>query len=191
MNSDLVDSVACGSFWVSVVVLLIGLVFGFDVGSGLNFLVSVSSGKLGEVRNSEFDSRTINSLVCGTVDFGPALNGFGVDSMLLNCLDSVSCVNNGNPDFDFRTTVGSSPVLITLDSRRPNGLDFVNLSSSSSFDSKIGILIGSVICSTVDLMTDLSLLFFVGILFNRLDFVDVSLALDGTRIGILVGSTID
>ena len=94
MNSDLVDSVACGSFWVSVVVLLIGLVFGFDVGSGLNFLVSVSSGKLGEVRNSEFDSRTINSLVCGTVDFGPAFDGFGVDSVLLNCLDSVSCVIN-------------------------------------------------------------------------------------------------
>ena len=67
----------------------------------------------------------------------------------------------------------------------------MNLSSNSSFDSKIGLLIGSLIGSTLDLTMDLSLLFFVGILFNRLDFVDVSLALDGTRIGILVGSTID
>ena len=90
----MVDSVACRSFWVSVVVLLIGLVFGFDVGSGLNFLVSGSSGKLGEVRNPDFDFRMIGSMVCGTVDFGPAFNGFGVDSVLLNCLDSVSCVNN-------------------------------------------------------------------------------------------------
>ena len=79
---------------MSVVVLLIWLVFGFDVGSGLNFLVSVSSGKLGEVRNPDFDFRIIGSLVCETVDFGPALNGFGVDSVLLNCLDSVSCVIN-------------------------------------------------------------------------------------------------
>ena len=82
------------SFWVTVVVLLIGLVFGFDVCSGLSFLVSVSSGKLREVRNPEFDSRMVSSLVCGTADFRPALNGFGFDSVLLNCLDSVSCVNN-------------------------------------------------------------------------------------------------
>ena len=90
----MVDSVSCRSFWLSVVVLLIGLVFGFDIGSGLNFLVSVSSGKLGEVRNPDFDFRMIGSLVCGTVDFGPALNGFDVDFVLLNCLDSVSCVIN-------------------------------------------------------------------------------------------------
>ena len=82
------------SFWISVVVLLIGLVFGFDVRSRLNFLVSVSSRKLGEVRNLDFDFRMIGSFVCGTVDLGPGLNGFGVDSVLLNCLDSVSCVIN-------------------------------------------------------------------------------------------------
>ena len=76
------------------VVLLIGLVFEFIVGSRLNFLVSVSSGKLGEVRNLDFDFRLIGSLVCGTVDFGPALNGFGVDSVLWNFLDSVSCVKS-------------------------------------------------------------------------------------------------
>ena len=60
-----------------------------------------------------------------------------------------------------------------------------------NLSSKIGILIVSLIGSTVDLMMDLSLVGFVGILFNRLDFVDVSLDLDVTRIGILVGSTID
>ena len=60
-----------------------------------------------------------------------------------------------------------------------------------NLSSKIGILIVSLIGSTVDLMMDLSLVGFVGILFNRLDFVDVSLDLDDTRIGILVGSTID
>ena len=65
------------------------------------------------------------------------------------------------------------------------------LSSNLNFDSKISILIASPIGSTVDLMTDLSLLFLVGILFNRLDFVDVSSYSIGTRIGILVGSTID
>ena len=90
----MVDSVACRSFWLSVVVLLIGLVFGFDIGSGLNFLVSVSFGKLGEVRNPDFDFRMIGSLVCGTVDLGPAFNGLDVDFVLLNCLDSVSCVIN-------------------------------------------------------------------------------------------------
>ena len=90
----MVDSIALRSFWVSFVVLLIGLVFGFDVGSGLNFLVSVSSRKLGEVRNPDFDFRMIGSLVCGTMDFGPEFDGFGVDSVLLNCLDSVSCVIN-------------------------------------------------------------------------------------------------
>ena len=55
----MLDSAECGSFWVSVVVLLNGLVFGFDVGSGLNFLVSVNSRKLGEVRNPDFDFRII------------------------------------------------------------------------------------------------------------------------------------
>ena len=62
----------------------------------------------------------------------------------------------------------------------------MDLSSNLNFDSKIGILIASPIGSTVDLMTDLSLLFSVGILFNRLDCTDS----DGTSIGILVGSTI-
>ena len=76
--------------WGSFVVLLIGLVFGFDVvGSGLNFLDSVSSGKF---RN--FDCWMIGSFVCGIVDFGPVLNGFGVVSVLLNFLDSVSCVKS-------------------------------------------------------------------------------------------------
>ena len=67
-----------------------------------------------------------------------------------------------------------------LDFRPPDALDF---------ESKIGILIVRLIGSTVDLMMDLSLVCFVGILFNRLDFADVSLDLDVTRIGILVGST--
>ena len=61
----------------------------------------------------------------------------------------------------------------------------------SSSNLKFGILIVSLIGSTVDLMMDFSLVCFVGILFNRLDFADVSLGLDVTRIGILVGSTID
>ena len=83
------------------------------------------------------------------------------------------------------------PVLKILDSRPPDGLDFVNLGSNLNFESKIGILIVGLIGSTVDLMMDLSLVCFVGILFNRLDFVDISLDLNVTRIGILVGSTID
>ena len=61
----------------------------------------------------------------------------------------------------------------------------------SSSNLKVGILIVSLIGSTVDLTMDFSLVWFDGILFNRLDFVDVSLGLDVTRIGILVGSTID
>ena len=80
--------------WVSIVVLLIGLVFGFDVGSRLNFLDSVSSGKFWSVGNLDFDCWMICSLFCGIVDFGPALNGFGVDSVLMNFLDSVSCVKS-------------------------------------------------------------------------------------------------
>ena len=62
-NSELVASVAGRSFWVSFVVLLIRLVFGFDVGSGLNFLDSFSSGKLWKVRNPDFDCWMIGSLV--------------------------------------------------------------------------------------------------------------------------------
>ena len=80
--------------WVSIVVLLIGLVFGFDVGSGLNFLDSVSSGEFWRVGNLDFDCWMICSLFCGIVDFGLALNGFGVDPVLLNFLDSVSCVKS-------------------------------------------------------------------------------------------------
>ena len=80
--------------WVSIVVLLIGLVFGFVVGSGLNFLDSVSSGKFWTVGNLDFDCWMICSLFCGIVDFGLALNGCGVDFVLLNFLDSVSCVKS-------------------------------------------------------------------------------------------------
>ena len=80
--------------WVSIVVLLIGLVFGFDVGSGLNFLDSVSSGEFWRVGNLDFDCWMICSLFCGIVDFGLALNGFSVDPVLLNFLDSVSCVKS-------------------------------------------------------------------------------------------------
>ena len=89
----MVDSVAGRSFWGSIDALLIGIVFGFDVGSGLNFLVSVSSGKLWQFRHMDLDVRMIGSLICGTVGFGPG-PGFGVDSGLLNRLDSVSCVSN-------------------------------------------------------------------------------------------------
>ena len=70
--------------WVFIVVLLIGLVFGFDVGSRLNFLDSVSSRKFWN-----FDCWMIGCFVCGIVDFGPVLNGFSVVSELLNFLDSV------------------------------------------------------------------------------------------------------
>ena len=59
----------------------------------------------------------------------------------------------------------------------------MDLSSNLDLDTRIG--------STVDLMMDLSLVCFVRILFNGLDFVDVSSDLDGTRIGILVNSTMD
>ena len=90
----MVDSVAGRSFWGSIDALLIGIVFGFDGVSGLNFLVSVSSGKLWQFRHMDLDVRMKGGLICGTVGFGPALNGFGVDSGLLNRLDSVSCVNN-------------------------------------------------------------------------------------------------
>ena len=83
------------------------------------------------------------------------------------------------------TTVGSLPVSRILDPTPPDGLDFVKSNSNL----KVGSLIVSLIGSTVDLMMDFSLVCFVGILFNRLDFV--SLGLDVTRIGILVGSTID
>ena len=76
--------------WVSIVVLLIGLVFG----SGLNFLDSVSSVEFWRVGNLDFDCWMICSLFCGIVDFGLALNGFGVDPVLLNFLDSVSCVKS-------------------------------------------------------------------------------------------------
>ena len=68
--------------------------FGFDVGSGLNFLDSVSSGKFWKFRNLDFDCWMIGSFVGSIVDFGPALNGFGVASVLLNFLDSVSCVKS-------------------------------------------------------------------------------------------------
>ena len=85
------------------------------------------------------------------------------------------------------TTVGSLPVSRILDPTPPDGLDFGKLSSNL----KIGILIDSLIGSTVDLRMAFSLVCFVGILFNGLDFVDVSLDLDVTRIGILVGTTID
>ena len=71
--------------WGSFVVLLIRLVFRFDVvGSGLNFLDSVSSRKFWN-----FDCWMIGCFVCGIVDFGPVLNGFSVVSELLNFLDSV------------------------------------------------------------------------------------------------------
>ena len=90
----MVDSVAGRLFGGSFVVLLIGLVFGFDVGSGLNFLDSFGSGKLWIGRNPELDCKMVGSLVCGIVDFGPALNGFGVDSVFRNFLDSDSSLKS-------------------------------------------------------------------------------------------------
>ena len=76
--------------WGSFVLLLIGLVFGFDVvGSALNFLDSVSSGKFWN-----FDCWMIGSFVCGIVDFGPVVNGFVVVSVLLKFLDFVSFVKS-------------------------------------------------------------------------------------------------
>ena len=63
-------------------------------------------------------------------------------------------------------------------------MDFI---SSLYLDTRIGSLIGS----TLDLMMGLSLVCFVKILLNGLDFVDESSDLDGTMIGIMVGSTKD